>query len=216
MFRFVFIVCIAAFLATTQVVAKEMQDVVYLKNGGIVRGTVIEQVAGKSLKIVRFDGNAFRYKMKEIDKISKETVIRMHAIGKKKNPMVALGLSFPIVGAGQFYNGQYTKGVIQLGAAIAGLGFSLSASGDNYDLADDGGNVDADSDDWMSVPGYLLLFGGAIWSLIDAPMSANRINQQNQAASFGHLFQLDGDRATLGMDPVASRNGLGTLLTFRF
>ena len=214
MFRFLFIVCITAFLATTQVVAKEMQDVVYLKNGGIVRGTVIEQVAGKSLKIVRFDGNAFRYKMKEIDKISKETVIRMHAIGKKKNPMVALGLSFPIVGAGQFYNGQYTKGVIQLGAAIAGLGFTLSASGDNQDRPD--GNLDVDKDNWMSVPGYLLLFGGAIWSLIDAPMSANRINQQSQAASFGHLFQLDGDRATLGMDPVASRNGLGTLLTFRF
>ena len=63
------------------------------------------------------------------------------------------------------------------------------------------------SDDWMSVPGYLLLFGGAIWSLIDAPRSANRINQQNQISSYGHLFQLDGDRAMLGIDPVASRNG---------
>ena len=214
MFRLIFIACIAAFLATTQVVAKEMEDVVYLKNGGIVRGTVIEQVAGKSLKIVRFDGKAFRYKMKEIDKISKETVMRTHAIGKKKNPVVALGLSFPIVGAGQFYNGQYIKGVIQLGAAIAGLGFTLSASGDNLDRPD--GNLDVDKDNWMSVPGYLLLFGGAIWSLIDAPMSANKINQQNQTASFGHLFQLDGDRATFGMDPVASCNGLGTLLTFRF
>ena len=214
MFRFVFIVCIAAFLATAQVVAKEIEDVVYLKNGGIVRGTVIEQVTGKSLKIVRFDGKEFRYKMKEIDKISKETVTRMHAIGKKKNPMVALGLSFPMIGAGQFYNGQYAKGAIQLGATIVGLGFTLSASGDNEDLPD--GNLDVDEDDWMSVPGYLLLFGGAVWSLIDAPMSANRINQQNQAASFGHLFQFDGGRATLGMDPVASRNGLGTLLTLRF
>ena len=216
MFRLIFIVCIAAFLATTQGLAKGMEDVVYLKNGGIVRGTVIEQVTGKSLKIVRFDGKAFRYKMKEIDKISKETVMRMHAIGKKKNPMVALGLSFPIVGAGQFYNGQYTKGIIQLGAAIAGLGFTLSASGDNYNLENDAGNVDEDSDDWMNVPGYLLLFGGAIWSLIDAPMSAKKINQQNQTASFGHLFQLDGDRATFGMDPVASCNGLGTQLTLRF
>lgn len=216
MIRTILIASALAFLATTQVLAKEMEDVVYLKNGGIVRGTVIEQVAGKSLKIVRFDGKEFRYKMKEIDKISKETVMRMHAIGKKKNPMVALGLSFPMIGAGQFYNGQYVKGTIQLGATVVGLGFTLSASGDNYDLEGDGGNVDADSDDWMSVPGYLLLFGGAIWSLIDAPMSANKINQQNKVASFGHLFQLDGDRATLGMDPVASRNGLGTLLTLRF
>ena len=216
MFRFIFIICTMAFLVSTQVLAQELDDVVYLKNGGIVRGTVIEQIPDKSLKIRRFDGKVFRYKMDEIDKISKETVIGTRSVAKKKNPMVALGLSFPIIGAGQFYNGQYTKGVIQLGATIVGLGFTLSASGDNYDLADEAGNVDADGDDWMSVPGYLLFFGGAIWSLIDAPMSANRINQQSQIASYGHLFQLDGDRAMLGMDPVASRNGLGTLLTLRF
>lgn len=214
MFRTILIAFAVAFLANTQVLAQEFEDVVYLKNGGIVRGTVIEQVAGKSLKIVRFDGKAFRYKMKEIDKISKETVIRTRAIGKKKNPMVALGLSFPMIGAGQFYNGQYTKGAIQLGAAVVGLGFTLSASGDNKDEPDD--NPDGENDGWIRFPGYLLLFGGAIWSLIDAPMSANKINQQHQAASFGHLFQLDGDRATLGIDPVASRNKLGTLLTLRF
>lgn len=214
MYRFILIAAVMAFFATTQVVAKEMEDVVYLKNGGIVRGTVIEQVTGKSLKIVRFDGKEFRYKMKEIDKISKETVMRMHGIEKKKNPMVALGLSFPIIGAGQFYNGQYAKGAIQLGAGIVGLGLTLSAGGDNKDESDD--NPDGDNGGWVRVPGYLLLFGGAIWSLIDAPMSANKINQQNQVESFGHLLQLDGDRATLGLDPVASRNGLGTLLTLRF
>ena len=214
MFRNIGIVCVAAFLTTTQVLAQELEDVVYLKNGGIVRGTVIEQVTGKSLKIARFDGKVFRYKMNEIDKMSKETVIGTRSVAKKKNPMVALGLSFPVIGAGQFYNGQYTKGVIQLGATIVGLGLTLSASGDNEDRLD--GNLDVDDDDWMSVPGYLLLFGGAIWSLIDAPMSANRINQQRQISSYGHLFQLDGDRAMLGIDPVASRNGLGTLLTLRF
>ena len=131
--------------------------------------------------------------MNEIDKITKETVIGTRTAAKKKNPMVALGLSFPVIGAGQFYNGQYTKGVIQLGATIVGLGLTLSASGDNEDRPD--GNLDEDKDDWMSVPGYLLLFGGAIWSLIDAPMSANRINQQSQISSYGHLFQLDGDRS---------------------
>ena len=214
MFRFILIACVVAFLANTQVLAQELEDVVYLKNGGIVRGTIFEQLPDKSLKIARFDGKVFSYKMNEIDKISKETVVGTRTVPKKKNPMIALGLSFPIIGAGQFYNGQYTKGVIQLGAVIVGLGLTLSASGDNQDQPD--GNLDVDSDDWMSVPGYLLLFGGAIWSLIDAPMSANRINQQSQTASFGHLFQLDGDRTMLGMNPVASRNGLGTLFTLRF
>ena len=214
MSRFILIICAVAFLVSAQALAQELEDVVYLKNGGIVRGTVIEQIPDKSLKIARFDGKVFRYKMNEIDKITKETVIGTRTLAKKKNPMVALGLSFPMIGAGQFYNGQYTKGVIQLGATIVGLGFTLSASGDNEDRPD--GNLDVDEDDWMSVPGYLLLLGGAMWSLIDAPMSANRINQQSQIHSYGHLFQLDGDRAMLGIYPIASRKGLGTLLTLRF
>lgn len=214
MYRTVLIAFVTAFFVTTQVVAQKFEDVVYLKNGGIIRGTIIEQIPEKSLNIVRFDGKAFRFKMKEIEKISKETVMRMHGIEKKKNPMVALGLSFPIIGTGQFYNGQYAKGAIQFGAGIVGLGLTLSAGGDNKDESDD--NPDGDNGGWVRVPGYLLLFGGAIWSLIDAPMSANKINQQNQVESFGHLFQLDGDRATLGLDPVALRCGLGTLLTLRF
>ena len=88
--------------------------------------------------------------------------------------MIALGLSFPIVGSGQFYNGEYTKGVVQMGAAIVGLGLVLSSGGDTVDSPD--GNLDADNDDWRSIPGYVLFLGGAVWSLIDAPMSANRIN----------------------------------------
>ena len=110
MFRFIFIICTMAFLTTTQVLAQELDDVVYLKNGGIVRGTVIEQVPDKSLKIRRFDGKVFRYKMNEIDKMSKETVIGTRTVAKKKNPMVALGLSFPIIGAGTILQRTIYKG----------------------------------------------------------------------------------------------------------
>lgn len=49
-----------------------MVDVVYLKNGSIVRGTIIEQVPGVSLKIQTADGSVFFYKMEEIEKITKE------------------------------------------------------------------------------------------------------------------------------------------------
>ncbi len=101
-----------------------------------------------------------------------------------------------------------------MGAAIVGLGLILGAGGDNVDSPE--GNLDADNDDWRSIPGYVLLLGGAIWSLVDAPMSANRINRQNQGVSYGHLIELGSDRATVGIDPVTSRNGLGTMLTLRF
>ena len=202
------------FLAGTKVSAGQMVDVVYLENGGIVRGTILEQIPDESLKIKRGDGKEFKYRMRDIVRISREPVLGSRTFIQKKNPMVALGLSFPIVGSGQFYNGEYTKGAVQMSAAIVGLGLVLSAGGDNVDSPD--GNLDADNDDWRSIPGYVLFLGGAVWSLIDAPMSANRINRQNQGVSYGHLIELNGGRATVGIDPVTSRKRLGTVLTLRF
>ena len=204
------------FIMASQVFAQGIEDVVYLENGGIVRGAILEHIPDESLKIRRRDGRVFSYKMDEIEKIAKEPVPGSTVLVQKnkKNPMVALGLSFPIVGSGQFYNGQYIKGVAQMGAAVVGLGLVLSAGGDNTDSPD--GNLDVDNDDWRSIPGYVLLVGGTIWSLIDAPMSAKRINRQNMQFSYGHLIELDGERTTVGIDPVTSRNRLGTVLTLRF
>ncbi len=198
MVRVTLVTFVMVFAMATTVSAQQMEDVVYLDNGGIVRGTILEQIPDKSLKIKRRDGKEFKYRIHEIVRISREPAFGSRTLSQKKNPMVALGLSFPIVGSGQFYNGEYTKGVAQMGAAVVGLGLVLS------------------NDDWRSIPGYVLLLGGAIWSLIDAPMSANRINRQNQLASHGHLIELDGERATVGIDPVTSNRGIGTVLTLRF
>lgn len=49
-----------------------MQDVVYLKNGSVIRGVIIEQVPNESLKIETRDGNVFVYRMEEITKMTKE------------------------------------------------------------------------------------------------------------------------------------------------
>lgn len=48
------------------------QDVVYLKNGSIVRGMIIEQIPNVSLKIETADKNVFSYKMEDVDKLAKE------------------------------------------------------------------------------------------------------------------------------------------------
>lgn len=52
--------------------AQNVQEVVYLKNGSVVRGNVIEQVPNVSLKIQTADGSVFAYQMSEVDKITKE------------------------------------------------------------------------------------------------------------------------------------------------
>jgi hypothetical protein len=49
-----------------------MEDVVYLKNGSIVRGTIIEQIPNQTIKIQTKDQNVFVFKSDEIEKIVKE------------------------------------------------------------------------------------------------------------------------------------------------
>jgi len=48
------------------------EDVVYLKNGSVIHGLIIEQVPNESLKIQTRDKNIFVFKMDEILKITKE------------------------------------------------------------------------------------------------------------------------------------------------
>lgn len=52
--------------------AHNRQDVVYLKNGSIIRGIIIEQVPNQSIKIETADGNTFVYQIDEIAKMTKE------------------------------------------------------------------------------------------------------------------------------------------------
>ncbi len=52
--------------------AQSSQEVVYLKNGSVIRGVIIEQVPNESLKIQTADGSIFAYQMDEVEKITKE------------------------------------------------------------------------------------------------------------------------------------------------
>lgn len=52
----------------------EMIDVIYLKNGSVVKGTIMEEAVGKYVRIDTPDGSIFFYEMNEIEKIVKEKV----------------------------------------------------------------------------------------------------------------------------------------------
>lgn len=47
-------------------------DVVYLTNGSMIKGIIIEQIPGKSLKIETSDGSQFVYQITEIEKLTRE------------------------------------------------------------------------------------------------------------------------------------------------
>jgi len=50
------------------------EEVVYLKDGSIMRGTIIEQIPNKSIKIQTNDRNVFTFNMDQIEKITKEEI----------------------------------------------------------------------------------------------------------------------------------------------
>ena len=67
------LVLLAVLFACVQMgFAQDYTEVVYLKNGSIIKGTVIEQVPGVSIKIQTGDGSVFAYNMSEVEKITKE------------------------------------------------------------------------------------------------------------------------------------------------
>lgn len=50
----------------------DREDVVYLKNGNIYRGIIIEQVPGKTVKVETIGGNVFTVDIADIEKLTKE------------------------------------------------------------------------------------------------------------------------------------------------
>lgn len=57
---------------------QNLEEVVYLKNGSIIRGIIIEQVPNESLKIQTKDGSVFFYQIDEIEKITKEAPVNTY------------------------------------------------------------------------------------------------------------------------------------------
>lgn len=53
-----------------------MQDVIYLKNGSVIRGIIVEQIPNESIKMETRDGNLFVYKLDEISKLTKENEVK--------------------------------------------------------------------------------------------------------------------------------------------
>jgi len=107
-----FIPIIILFLLSNNLQAQELtQDVVYLKNGSIIRGVIIEQIPNKTLKIRTTDGNVFVYNMDEITRITKEPSTqpqsqetqKVQIVMNQKSPGTAAFLSFLVPGLGNIY-----------------------------------------------------------------------------------------------------------------
>ena len=126
----------------------DVQEVVYLKNGSVVRGVVIEQVPGVSLKVQTSDGSIFAYQMSEVVKITKES-----ANYRNGNSMRLNNNSGNETGYKGFIDLGYTHSTIALNGFYNPLGkfdihhpytfdFPIDLDDDGIDLVDINGYLD--------------------------------------------------------------------------
>jgi len=186
-----------------------MQDVGYLKNGAAVRGLTIEQMPNVSVEVQAGDGNVFVYKMDDVLNITKEFPVAGAWTGDKKSPVLAFVLSCLVPGAGQYYNGDITKGAIQQVLYAGGLTLGLyAAAGGAY------GSDDNEAATWVWV-GLGVAGASYLWSIIDAPISAIRINREREL-SYGHLLEFNSAKQVIGFDLATNGKTIGAKLSMHF
>lgn len=152
-----------------------MQDVVYLQDGSVIRGTILELIPGESLRIQTRDGSVFVYRMEVVERIAREPALEEPV---RKNPGTALILAvgpgfLSLHGMGQFYNNEIGKGLLFFAAGVVGGALVLS----------DGPADETESQvNRRATIGSILWLGSLTWSSVDAYRSAHRINREQGLA----------------------------------
>lgn len=117
----ILVVLFALVLMSAAALAQNYRDVVYLKNGSVIKGTVLEQVTGGNIKIQTADGSIFVYPSSEVVKVVKEEVSGgSNSASRNKNNAAA-----PVESVEQFRGWRYSPG-LGIGVALVKGG---SASG---------------------------------------------------------------------------------------
>jgi len=160
--RLILLVTIIILGVTMMVAQTVYKDVVYLKNGSVIKGVIIETVPEKSIKIETADGNIFVYNMSEVEKIAKEKDTA--APSKESKPVVEPQRSSEPQRSYESpsSNGSGSKFSIFGGVALP-LGDFAKKDGENAGMAKTG---------WTA--GAQLVTGGSIGFLIEGSYTVNK------------------------------------------
>ena len=208
--------CVMAIGLFTEAEAQIVEEVIYLKNGSVVRGIIVEQIPNETLRIRTKGGSEFVFKMSEVLKITKELpVVEPPGPGrlppssyiKEKDPAIAAILSFLLTGTGQFYVEEYNKAYVHWLIYAVSIGFIVKAVEDNY-INIYNNSYDPDDDDGYAAIGGLLWLTNWVVSVVTAPGQARAFNERQQAVS---LLE---DRLLL--ESYTGGNAQGALLSLRF
>jgi hypothetical protein len=199
-------------------------DVVYLKDGSVIRGVIIEQIPNVSLKIQTKDQNIFVYQFDNILKMTKEesqgylvnkNVNTNSKYKTKRYPGLSFLFSFLVPGGGQYYNKQYGKGAIMSGIFVGSL-VGMLANEQTYDYYDD---YEEESSAYTVFT--IALLANSLWSMIDAPISSGIINRKHQLGlnySLGKQtdFSLRPDYSICSRGLAKPTGVMGAKLSFKF
>ena len=106
----------------------EKEDVVYLKNGSIIRGAIIQEAPGGSVVIRSRDGITFTFQSSQVARITRagQSMKVQDSMGSEKSPLLAGGLSLVVPGVGQIYNGEVLWGLVHTTLAAGGIVVALT------------------------------------------------------------------------------------------
>ncbi len=211
--RLMFVVCLLTFVVASYVSAQQIfvyEDVVYLKDGSVVQGIIIEHNIGESLKIQTQGGSVAILKAADVLNRTKLPVM----IYKEKNPSLAFAFSCLVPGGGQAYNGQgYHAGlhwvVTIVCVALVIDGYRMKKEYEN--MRDGNLRFDDLSSSNKIQAGGLIGLGNWIVSMIAAPISAHYINKRNRENQ-----EISRIRDHLLLEPHLSHHGQGAVLSLRF
>lgn len=89
------------FCAISPMLAQKNVETVYLQNGSVIKGRIVEEIPNQSIKIRTNDGSLFVYKMSEVTKITREEEPEPSAeINKKVDFQVGTGFGINTKGGG--------------------------------------------------------------------------------------------------------------------
>jgi hypothetical protein len=137
----------------------------------------------------------------------------------KKNAGQAFLMSFVCPGLGQYYNGEPLKGLAMQAGFISGI-VMMASSGISDKKTYDPLRGDTVSNTEFTpyfTMGMALVDIAYIWSWIDAPISANRINKRKlKELKEGHLLEYGNERYVFGLDVAPRRKGFAAKATLHF
>ena len=214
-------------LVTVSAYSQNLEDVVYLKNGSIIRGTITEMFPKEPIKIQMRDGSIFVYELDDILKIVKEprqltassplnsgtmrgqlpsNQLQSLLSPELKNPAFATGLSFLVSGLGQLYLNEGKRGAGYFITSF--VGWALY-----FGYTNDSGEINS-----VGTMGAALAIFSWLCSMYDAYTGANRINQEYRQRLQGkHLIEFNSRWANdVGIDPITTQDKLGVRLTLHW